>query len=67
MITDPNLNQIVVWWNGKKVLGHYLGGTGPAVVHPTPPSPPGHAPVVTITEAQDAGAGHEPVPEPAAG
>ena len=44
MITDPNLNQIVVWWDGKKVLGHYLGGTGPAVVHPTPAAPPGTNP-----------------------
>ena len=50
VVTDPNLNQIVVWWSGKKVLGHYLGGTGPAVVHPTPPSPPGHSPVLAITE-----------------
>ncbi len=50
VITDPNLNQIVVWWNGKKVLGHYLGGTGPAVVHPTPAAPAGQSPVVTITQ-----------------
>ena len=51
VITDPNLNQIVVWWNGKKVLGHYLGGTGPAVVQKTPPVPPGQtAPVITVTE-----------------
>ena len=49
VMTDPNLNQIVIWWTGKKVLGHYLGGTGPAVIHPTPPSPVGHTPVVTVT------------------
>jgi hypothetical protein len=50
VITDPNLNQIVVWWNGKKVLGHYLGGTGPAVVRTTPSPPPGHTPIVTVTK-----------------
>ena len=49
VVTDPNLNQIVVWWNGKKVLGHYLAGTGPAIVVPTPPAAPGHLPVVAIT------------------
>ncbi len=49
VMTDPNLNQIVVWWAGKKVLGHYLGGTGPAVIHPTPLSSPGATPVVTVT------------------
>jgi len=54
VITDPNLNQIVVWWNGKKVLGHYLGGTGPAVVQKTPPEPPGQTPVVTVTELKTA-------------
>jgi hypothetical protein len=49
VITDPNLDQIVVWWGGKKVLGHYLGGTGPAVIRPTPPSPAGHTPVVVVS------------------
>ena len=57
VVTDPNLNQIVVWWAGKKVLGHYLGGTGPAVVRAcrTPPSHRHRAP--------DSGAEHDPVPE----
>jgi hypothetical protein len=50
VITDPNLNQINVWWDGKKVLGHYLGGTGPGVVQVTPPSPPGQRPIVSVTE-----------------
>jgi len=27
-------------------------GTGPAVVHPTPPTPAGHSPVVTITQLE---------------
>jgi len=45
--TDPNLNQIVVMWQGKKLLGHYIAGHGPAVVTPTPAS--SHSPVVTVT------------------
>jgi hypothetical protein len=50
VVTDPNLNQIDVWWDGKKALGHYLAGTGPAIVDTTPPAPKGHQPVVTITQ-----------------
>ena len=46
--TDPNLKSIVVIWYGQKMLGHYLGGTGPAVVQVTPAPTGGGLPVVTV-------------------
>ncbi len=48
--TDPYLNQIVVTWYGTKMIGHYVAGDGPAVVHVTPTSTTGTTPVVTVRE-----------------
>ncbi len=54
VVTDPNLNQIVITWEGRKVLGHYISSSGPttppAVVHSTPASSGGPEPVVTISQ-----------------
>jgi hypothetical protein len=51
VVTDPNLNQIVITWEGKKVLGHYVApSTGPAVVQTTPANTGGPKPVVTVSE-----------------
>ena len=47
--TDPNLDSIIVNWYGQKMLGHYLGGTGPPVVQVTPAPADGTPPVVTVT------------------
>ncbi len=49
-VTDPNLNSISIVWYGTKMLGHYLGGSGPAVVKATPPptSSTSALPVVTV-------------------
>jgi hypothetical protein len=47
--TDPNLNSMTVMWYGEKMIGHFVAGDGPAVVHPTPASPPVEPlPVVTV-------------------
>jgi hypothetical protein len=48
--TDPYLNQIVVTWYGTKMIGHYVAGDGPAVVHVTPVPTTGTTPVVTVRE-----------------
>jgi hypothetical protein len=47
--TDPNLKRMDVTWYGTTMLGHYLGGVGPAVIQTTPASAPGAPlPVVTV-------------------
>ncbi|MGH9078734.1 MAG: hypothetical protein ACRDYE_01410, partial [Acidimicrobiales bacterium] len=48
--TDPNLKSIYVDWYGSNLLQHYLGGSGPAVVHTTPPPPSGSLPEVSVQE-----------------
>lgn len=49
VMTDPNLNSIVVSWFGTKYLGHFLPGRGPAVVHTTPnPRNPALRPPVAV-------------------
>jgi len=43
VMTDPNTNAFEVWQDGSKIMGHYAGGHGPAVVLATPttgPPPP---------------------------
>ncbi len=51
VMTDPNLQSIVVDWFGTKYLGHYLPGRGPAVVHTTPnPLNPALRPPVAVTD-----------------
>ena len=56
--TDPNMKSINVLWYGSKMIGHYIGGVGPAVVHPTPVPPPGAPqPEVTVADV--------PMPRPA--
>jgi hypothetical protein len=50
VMTDPNLNSMVVTWYGSKMLGHYVAGHGPAVVQVTPPSATGAQPVVTVAD-----------------
>ena len=45
---DPNLNTIEVNWYGEKMLGHYLGGKGPAVVKVTPTSSDGSLPLISV-------------------
>ena len=47
--TDPNLHQIDVNWFGTHMLSHYIGGSGPAVVHPTPTTPGAPLPEVTVS------------------
>jgi hypothetical protein len=47
--TDPNLHQINVTWYGTYLVTHYIAGTGPPVVHPTPKTD-GPLPPVTVTE-----------------
>jgi hypothetical protein len=50
-ITDPNLDSISIVWYGNKMIGHYLGGSGPAVVQTTPTSSTSSTsklPVVTV-------------------
>ena len=53
VVTDPNLNQMVITWTGRKVLGHYISSSGPAtppaVVQSTPATSGGPDPVVTIS------------------
>ena len=39
VMTDPNLHSIEVRWAGEFMLGHYLGGDGPAVVQVTHAKP----------------------------
>ena len=46
--TDPNLKSIVVTMGGKTIIGHYLGGDGPAVVQTTPTGLGGPTPVVSV-------------------
>jgi hypothetical protein len=46
--TDPNLKSIVVTMGGKTIIGHYLGGDGPAVVQTTPTGLGGSTPVVSV-------------------
>jgi hypothetical protein len=40
VITDPNMNQMLVTWYGSKLIGHYLGGAGPAQVAVTAAATP---------------------------
>jgi hypothetical protein len=49
VMTDPNLHSIVVSWANYFVLGHYLAGTGPAVVQATRADSTGSLPGVTVT------------------
>jgi hypothetical protein len=46
---DPNLHQIDVNWFGDHMLSHYIGGSGPAVIHPTPTTPGAPLPEVTVS------------------
>jgi hypothetical protein len=55
MTADPNLNSMTVTWYGSRMLNHYLGGSGPAVVQATATPPGAPSPVVTVA----------PVPMPA--
>jgi hypothetical protein len=48
--TDPNLHQINVTWYGTYLVTHFIAGTGPPVVHPTPKVTSGPLPAVTVTE-----------------
>jgi hypothetical protein len=48
--TDPNLHQINITWYGTYLVTHYIAGTGPPVVHPTPKATNGSLPEVTVTE-----------------
>ena len=48
--TDPNLKSIIVKQEGTTLLGHYLAGDGPAVVHVTNISSPSDVPVVTVAD-----------------
>jgi len=48
VITDPNMNAIEVWQGGRKILGHYLPGRGPATVLATPTT--GATPPIQITD-----------------
>jgi hypothetical protein len=48
--TDPNLHQIKVIWYGTGLIQHFIGGSGPAVVHTTPPTTAGPLPEVTVVE-----------------
>ena len=52
--TDPNLKSIVVTWYGEKMIGHYLGGDGPAIVQATPASSNGTTPTVTVAAVPNA-------------
>jgi hypothetical protein len=46
---DPNLNSIVVnWYDGEKMINHYIAGRGPSIVKTTPVSPGTPTPVVTV-------------------
>ncbi len=47
---DPNLHSVVVSWYGHQLIDHYIAGRGPIVVQPTPPSPPGTTPIITVAE-----------------
>jgi hypothetical protein len=47
--TDPNLHQIDVNWFGEHLFTHYIGGSGPAVIHPTPTAPGAPLPEVTVS------------------
>ena len=40
VVTDPNMKQMLVTWYGSKLIGHYLGGAGPAQVAVTAVSTP---------------------------
>jgi len=46
--TDPNMKQMVVMWYGSKLIGHYLGGSGPGRVAVTVPTSP--QPLVTVVQ-----------------
>ncbi len=48
MTADPNLNSMTITWYGSKMLNHYLGARGPAVIQATPPSSGTTTPVVTV-------------------
>ena len=48
VLTDPNLNSIVVDWYGQTMLGHYLAGDGPLVVQTTKVLPGSPPPPVTV-------------------
>ena len=48
--TDPNLHQINVTWYGSYLVTHFIAGSGPPVVHPTPKVTSGPLPAVTVTE-----------------
>ena len=48
VITDPNMNQILVTWYGAKLIGHYIGGTGPAQVAVTTGATP--QPLVSVAQ-----------------
>lgn len=47
ILADPNTHAFEVWQDGSKVLGHYIAGSGPGQVIPSPVS--GH-PKVEVTE-----------------
>jgi hypothetical protein len=47
---DPNLHQMQVLWFGTYFISHFLAGTGPPVVHATPPTSGGPLPEVTVAE-----------------
>ena len=50
VVTDPNLKSIVVVWYGSKMIGHYIGGDGPAVVQSSPPTSNRATPLVSVTQ-----------------
>jgi hypothetical protein len=47
---DPNLHQIVVLWFGTYFISHYIGGTGPPVVHATPKDSGAPLPEVSVAD-----------------
>jgi hypothetical protein len=45
---DPNLHQINVTWYGTFLITHFIAGSGPLVVHPTPQATGRALPAVTV-------------------
>jgi len=50
VMTDPNMHAIEVWWGSYFMIGHYLGGTGPAVVLSTHSAADGTRPPVMVSD-----------------
>ena len=51
VMTDPHMHAIEVRWGSYFMIGHYLGGTGPAVVQSTHAWPDGTTPPVAVSDA----------------